>query len=333
MKIAFVIGAPVVFSGHGVVSQMQTWKTGLESLGHQVVLISPWAFYDWKSFDIVHFFMFSEYVADFIELVYPINKHIVFSPVLDPDYSITAMKAISRWGASALKLSNRFYRIRKIAHLISLFSTRSNFESEYVEKAWNVSKSKICKVPLSYNYANLDFESKRENFCFHASYLADERKNVKRLVTAAKKYNFPLKLAGKLRNEKEREKVFSWMDEAKNIEYLGFLSKEELLNQYRKAKVFALPSTNEGVGIVALDAAAMGCDVVITKLGGPKEYYDNLALQVNPYNVDDIGKAILKSLSSFSNQPALQKHIQENFSLGKISEKLQAMYQKVLDNV
>lgn len=46
----------------------------------------------------------------------------------------------------------------------------------------------------------------------------------------------------------------------------------------------------EGVGIVAVDAAIYGCEIVITNIGGPKEYYDNMAYTVNPYNIDDIGK-------------------------------------------
>lgn len=333
MKIAFVIGVPVVFAGHGVVGQMLTWKRGLESLGHNVILVSPWEYYDWKTFDIVHFFMFSEYVADFIELVCTVNKNIVFSPILDPNFSIFSMKMLSYWGNTKFKLSNRYYRIRKIAPLISMFSTRSEFESRYVEKAWGVRRNHIFKVPLSYNYLNSENSENRENFCFHASYLADDRKNVKRLVAAAKKFGFPLKLAGKLRNKCERQKVLSWIENVPNVEYLGFLPQKQLLDTYRKAKVFALPSTNEGVGIVALDAAAMGCDIVVTNLGGPKEYYGSLATRINPYSIDDIGQAIVKNLSGFSKQPALQKYVQKNFSLRNIAERLQVMYQKVLDNV
>ena len=164
MKIAFVIGAPVVYAGHGVVSQMKTWKRGLENLGHQVFLVSPWEVYDWKSFDAVHFFMYSEYVGDFIEAVYPENNKIIFSPVLDPDYSLFAMKAISHWGYSRLKLSNRYYRMRKIAEKFSAVTVRSDFEAKYVEQGWNIPKSKIVKIPLSFNFFETN-NSKRENYC------------------------------------------------------------------------------------------------------------------------------------------------------------------------
>ncbi len=327
MNIAFVICMPVVTAGNGIVSQMRTWKRGLEKLGHSVSLISPWESYDWEKFDVVHFFSFCEYAAEFIKQVYSKNKKIAYSPILDPDYPVIAMKVISRWGWDKLKLTNRFYQVRKIFPLIKRVFARSNFEATYIEKGWNVSKEKIIKIPLSYNFYEDCGQSKRESFCFHASFLADDRKNVKRLVEAAKKYHFHLKLAGTLRNEEERKKVVSWCKNLKNVEYLGFLSQEQLLENYRRAKVFALPSTNEGVGIVALDAAAMGCDVVITNLGGPKEYYKSLALEVNPYDVDEIGAAVLKGLSCFTQQPKLQEHIRNNFSLENISKLLETQYQ------
>lgn len=99
-------------------------------------------------------------------------------------------------------------------------------------------------------------------------------------------------MAGKLRNEQEQIWLNLLIADAPQIEYLGFVSDEELKNLYRRAKVFALPSIYEGVGMVALEAAVMGDDIVITSQGGPKEYYADLAEIVNPISVDEIGKQL-----------------------------------------
>ena len=111
----------------------------------------------------------------------------------------------------------------------------------------------------------------------------------------------------------------------------GFVSEEELLTLYNKAKVFALPSINEGVGLVALEAAVHGCNIVITNNGGPKEYYVNgLANLVDPYNVDDIGLNIMQSLENNNQQPALRNHILNNYSIDSCVDKLIESYYKVL---
>ena len=102
---------------------------------------------------------------------------------------------------------------------------------------------------------------------------------------------------------------------------------EEMLRLYATAKCFALPSIFEGVGLVALDAAACGCDIVITKLGGPHEYYSDMASMVNPMSVDEIGTSIKEFLEGKTFQPELSKYVQENFSPEKNAELLGTIYE------
>ena len=121
-------------------------------------------------------------------------------------------------------------------------------------------------------------------------------------------------LCGLLRSKEEEQTLADWMRGKPNVSYLGYVTKERMIELYSKAKIFALPSTYEGVGIVALDAATMGCDIVITKLGGPKEYYSGKALEVNPYDTDEIGTAVKSFIDGKSFQPQLSKMIKETKS-------------------
>ena len=207
---------------------------------------------------------------------------------------------------------------------------RSKFEQEYIVKGLNVPESKCKIVPLSFNITNLKVNlEKKESFCLHISLLTDKRKNVKRLIEAAKKYDFKLILGGKLRNKEEVELLHSWIGDSKKIEYKGYLSHEEIMDLYSRAKVFALPSINEGVGIVALEAAAMGCDIVMTNLGGPKEYYKDMAKMVDPYNKDEIGNAIKNFMGGDTFQPQLSHYIKSNFSQNHISNQLIEEYKEL----
>jgi glycosyltransferase involved in cell wall biosynthesis len=52
------------------------------------------------------------------------------------------------------------------------------------------------------------------------------------------------------------------------VRFVGRLSEERLLDAYAAADVFALPSSSEAQGIVALEAMACGLTVVATAVGG-----------------------------------------------------------------
>lgn len=53
-----------------------------------------------------------------------------------------------------------------------------------------------------------------------------------------------------------------------NVEFLGYVSKEELIRTYKSAKILVLPSSkSEAFGLVALEALALGTPVVVSKVG------------------------------------------------------------------
>jgi len=329
MRIAYILSNSSISPTNGVVSQALTWKSGLELLGHEVILIDMWKKNDWAKFDIIHFFGFSIYMRDFIIGMYNINSNIIVSPILDPNYSIFKLKLYSLWGSSKLNLTNPYYGLASIKNKVKGFLVRSDFEKKYMVSGFGIEPSYCQIVPLSFGRSLDTRYVKKENFCLHISLLADDRKNVQRLIQAAKKFNFKLILGGLTRNKEELNKVLGWISGHTNIDYIGFVTNDELADLYSRAKVFALPSICEGVGIVALEAASMGCDIVMTNVGGPKEYYNNLAKFVNPYNVDDIGNAVVEFLNGDTFQPNLKTHIDDKFSLLSVSKKLSSIYSNI----
>ena len=209
--------------------------------------------------------------------------------------------------------------------------TRSGIETDYLNKMFGVPKERMTLIPLSYSNYCMPYEKyKKEDFCLHISSIYQPRKNVIRLIEAAKKFNFELVLAGNKGSDEQFEPIKEAIGSSKNIKVLGFISEEKKIELYKRAKVFALPSTSEGVGIVAVDAAFYGCEIVITDIPGPKEYYDGKCIEVNPLDVDAIGNAILSFMKGDKKyQPRLSVDISQKYSCSSIMDKLQELYENL----
>ena len=332
MKIAFVISVCNAVSGHsnGVVSQALSWAEGLRARGHEVVLVDPWDDQNWRSFDILQFFGIS---TDIKYLYQGVKKKCdapcVFAPIIDTERPWFMSRLAGKIAFPALHLASPWGDMLDIACGKSHFLARSDYELQYIRRALKVAENRIYKVPL--NFRSLPeiaagTEKKREGYCLHVSLLSAPRKNVVRLIKAALKYDFKLVLAGNVGDPKFGEYLNGIIDDHSNIVYLGRVDDNKLIELYSEATCFALPSLFEGVGLVALEAAAHGCGIVITDRGAPKEYYGGLAQLVDPESVDDIGKAVSRVLAGETHQPELGKHIKGHYSLTRIAEILEKAY-------
>lgn len=106
--------------------------------------------------------------------------------------------------------------------------------------------------------------------------LDDPRKNVRMLIDAiniARKrgFNLTLHLAGANRSHELRRHVAT-IGLQNAVEFLEHVELHSLKDFYQSLDVFAIPSRQEGLGIVGLEAMACGCPVVSTRCGGTEEY-------------------------------------------------------------
>jgi glycosyltransferase involved in cell wall biosynthesis len=332
MEIAFVITSPIFVASDGVISQAKLWMSALEKAGNNVVLVNMWEVPDWSEFDAIHLFAFNSYMADFINNISKVNSNIFLSPILDPDKCKLYYFLSSRWGAKSARLTNRFYELRIARNTLKGVFVRSNFEKSYLVNSFGYPESKVAIVGLPYSesLSSVEHRRNRDSYCFHVSLLADERKNVVSLVEAAKKFGFNLVLGGFLRDEREKIWLNDLINGYTNIKYRGYLTIDELKECYRTCSVFALPSLNEGVGIVALDAAANGANIVITNRGGPKEYYKDHASIVDPLDIDSLGRAIVDAIDKNETNYNLMQFIRSNYNADFIANQLTSAYENLL---
>jgi glycosyltransferase involved in cell wall biosynthesis len=76
------------------------------------------------------------------------------------------------------------------------------------------------------------------------------------------------------------------------VEILPGIPHDELAPLYRSAKVHVLPSLFETTGLVSLEAALCGCNIVTTDRGYARDYFGNLAWYCNPDDPASIRQAV-----------------------------------------
>jgi len=331
MKIAYLIPWGCILSGksNGVRMQAEGWADELRKLGHEVILIDLWGNYDWSSFEVIHIFGYWQGIDDFIRLLKTRSRAAVaISPIIDTNRPSWITRLAGMVKFSALHMISPTATMLAVEQLKPFYFSRSQYEANYIAKLFRCPQARIFNVPLSFRLqAPKIISAERENYCIHVSILSGPHKNVKCLIQAAIEHNFELRLAGKYGTEEFRLYLEQVTKKFPNIHYLGWLSDNEMQDLFAHAKCFALPSVFEGVGLVALDAAVNGCDIVITDRGGPKEYYNGMAQLVNPESVTDIGEKIVRVLQGATHQPELGRYIQEKYSPRAMAQTLAQNYQ------
>ena len=336
MALFYITGNNTGARGNGITGQALTWAQILgDYTPIQVTLVNSWQSYDYQKGDIVHLFgSGGVWFHDVAKQLKEKECKVVWSPICDNIDSPNIQRMKAYMGSKRLQLFS-YPMIRRLAYnLMDRVFVRSNYEKEYIKKAYGVNERIIDVIPLSMSYNNLDTIDTvhREKICLHISSIYQERKNVLRLIKAAKKYNFRLLLAGDKGSVSQFEPLEKEIEGNRNIEVLGYISEEQKVDLYKRAKVFALPSIKEGVGIVALDAAHFGCEIVITNIGGSKEYYADMAHQVNPLDVDSIGKAVIHAMGSGNGfQPKLSERVNKMYSQQSIANDLYIAYNRIIE--
>lgn len=169
--------------------------------------------------------------------------------LINPIYSIYFRSKMKQAYKNAKKIACRSFVLqKKFGEVLPEFAPKTFVASSGVKecKMQNVKKSEhILRIITCANFI--------------------KRKNIDKLILAVKDIeNVELKIIG---GGKE-EKALKSLARQQKIEFLGRLSNDKVLEEMQKADVFVLPSVNETLGMVYLEAMAAGCITVCTKGDG-----------------------------------------------------------------
>jgi glycosyltransferase involved in cell wall biosynthesis len=220
---------------------------------------------------------------------------------------------------------------------------RSDHERERLVRSLGIAPDKIARVlngaPQPPTTDAIDVAGVRralglpEEFVLHISAYTQERKNILRLVEALEPLDLPLVIAGTALPGSILERLEQRVAAGARVRLLGFVDEATKAALYAACKVFCLPSIHEGTGLVAVEAASHGARIVITRNGGPPDYFGAHAEYVDPFDVGDIRRAIERAWRRPDDGGALRRHIVQHLTWDASAAELERVYVDGLQRV
>jgi glycosyltransferase involved in cell wall biosynthesis len=341
MRIGFMIPSEwSLIRGHGVVAQARHQAEALESIGHTVDFLSPWAWQDIKDLDVLHFFGGCVvYPALNDEFRNPRRTLVAYSPIIDSNQSFSAYRFAANLGSFSSRLLTFPGILRSQAQQSDVVICRSRHEQRRVTESLRVSMAKSevvlngcsepSKLAISVDSIRNSLELPQD-FVLHISAFTQERKNVLRLSQATADLGFPLVIAGHATTGRILDELKLRIRQGQRIVLLGFVDEATKAALYSLCRVFCLPSVHEGTGLVALDAASYGANVVITRNGGPPDYFRDLAEYVDPFDRADIRRGLAAAWERPKND-LLKNHLIGSLTWKHCARALVEIYSKHRD--
>jgi glycosyltransferase involved in cell wall biosynthesis len=154
-------------------------------------------------------------------------------------------------------------------------------------------------------------------------------KNQHAVIESCKKLGVPVEIVGNPPPNHSGYYNYCKKIADRNATFTSFMPQKELVRHYAASKVHALPSWFETTGLSSLEAAAMGCNLVVSPIGDTRDYFDGHAWFGGPEDQASIDKAIEGALNS----PVDLKFrdiVLEKYPWEKAAEVTRSAYKKVL---
>lgn len=141
------------------------------------------------------------------------------------------------------------------------------------------------------NGKDIEFENtiEKEDIILCTGRIWDEGKNLKLLSEIAESLPWQVFIAGN-----NIHPTTGKVCEVENVQFLGKLQEEEVLEWVQRASVFVSPSRYEPFGMAILEAAKAGCALALSDIETLQELWSDAAVFFNPENPDEARNKILQ---------------------------------------
>jgi len=245
---------------------------------------------------------------------------------------------ILRYACSVYPVATRFAWRRDLLAQADTIIAASRAEAGMLRRHFGLSGARIKVVPHGLNpkFGSADPRPFAERFGLRDFVLQVSRINRKkgqiRTIEAMAGMGLPLVIAGEpsMDDPTYFARFRAACDGKPWVHYVGKLSEDLLASAYAAAHVHVLPTLSETAGLVNLEAAAAGANVVTSDLPIIREYLGDFGFYCDPHDARSIRRAIevaAKSERHFSARAA----VVERFGWDTIVGQLITVYEETLD--
>ena len=358
MKVLFIVRGTLYTNTGGDTTQILQTARYLKELGVQVTIKSSKEEITYGEYDLLHLFNITR-PADILKHIERSQKPFVISPIFI-DYSefdrtvrkgytgsilrclqingIEYVKTLARSVFNGEKIASRKYliygqkrSIKKILRQAKLLLTNSYSEYDRLEKQYHIKKP-FAVIPNAvgdlFLEASRNIPVKEETLVLCVARI-EGLKNQLHLIQALNKTRYTLVLIGRAASNQATYYRLCREAAAANVRFVGHIPQEDLIDYYLRAKVHILPSWFETTGLSSLEAAVLGCNIVITEKGDTREYFQDHAWYCDPARPGSILQAVDQAAASPFND-SLQKKIISEYTWMQAARKTLAAYQEVI---
>jgi Glycosyltransferase len=357
MKLAYISRATLYTSPGGDTTQLDETAANLREMGVEVDIYLASDTIDYSKYDLLHFFNIIR-PADVIKHIKLSRKPYLVSTIfveygavkekptgikgivqsLVSESMLDYIKVIARAVKNGERIVSKEYlwmgqvgSIRYVANNAAMLLPNSESEYRRFSNKYNINKP-YHVIP---NGINIDMVSR--------SYPADEkhkdailcmgrietRKNQLALIRALNNTQYKLFIYGKPSPNNMAYYEQCKAEAGPNVFIPGELKGDALYTAYANAKVHVLPSYFETTGLSSLEAAAMGCNIVVTDKGDTRDYFKNDAWYCEPDDVASIKQAVDDAFNA-PYDTGFRQRIMDNYTWKRAAEETLAAYKQVL---
>jgi glycosyltransferase involved in cell wall biosynthesis len=312
---------------------------------------------NYKNYDLLHFFNIMR-PADILFHIQQSDKPYVVSPIF-VDYSsfdkkyrrglsgfvcrlLTAdqneyIKTILRWLKGNDQLTSIDYLWKGQTNTIKFIISKAaallpNSVSEYDRLLQVYQQPAQCNIVpngVDISFFKENISVKRDPNLIICAARIEGIKNQLTLIKALNNTKYQLLLIGspapnQLRYYKQCKELA-----ASNISFIEHVSQEKLREYYQRATIHILPSWFETTGLSSLEAAVMGCKIIVTAHGDTRDYFGEMATYCDPSSAESILQAV-ETVAAAPFDNTLRNKILANYTWQQATEATLNAYYKVI---